>query len=96
MPHTHIVVLPLLRAAAVAPHTTVITAKAIAGAGIEPLSLDASGSYANGTLTLANADLDVGGGVEDRLGRAGVCQIDGDGACFRTRTPANACGDLVE
>ena len=37
-----------------------ITAKAIADAGIAPLSLDASGSYDNETLTLANADVEVG------------------------------------
>ncbi|WAP67586.1 translocation/assembly module TamB domain-containing protein [Jiella pelagia] len=37
-----------------------ITAKAIADAGIAPLSLDASGSYDDQTLTLANADIEVG------------------------------------
>ncbi|NDW06421.1 translocation/assembly module TamB domain-containing protein [Jiella pacifica] len=37
-----------------------ITAKAIANAGIAPLSLDASGSYDDQTLTLANAEIEVG------------------------------------
>ncbi|MBO0904373.1 translocation/assembly module TamB domain-containing protein [Jiella sonneratiae] len=51
-----------------------ITAKAIAQAGIQPLALDASGSYADGTLTLANAVVEVGeasltasGTIGDRL-----------------------------
>ncbi|MBP0617627.1 translocation/assembly module TamB domain-containing protein [Jiella mangrovi] len=37
-----------------------ITATAVKDAGIEPLSLDASGSYENETLTLSNAIVEVG------------------------------------
>ncbi|ORE97214.1 translocation/assembly module TamB domain-containing protein [Aurantimonas sp. 22II-16-19i] len=48
-----------------------ITARAIGEAGIEPLSLDASGSYEQGTLTLANADIDVGDGSLAASGTVG-------------------------
>ncbi|MBO0661792.1 translocation/assembly module TamB domain-containing protein [Jiella sp. MQZ9-1] len=48
-----------------------ITAKAIAAAGIDPLSLDANGAYDNGTLTLAKADIAVGSGSLTASGTIG-------------------------
>ncbi|MCQ0988641.1 translocation/assembly module TamB domain-containing protein [Jiella marina] len=48
-----------------------ITAQAITEAGIAPLTLDASGSYEEGTLTLENAAIDVGSGSLTASGTIG-------------------------
>jgi translocation and assembly module TamB len=48
-----------------------ITAEEIAAAGIAPLTLDLSGSYANGTLDLGKADVSVGDGSLTASGTIG-------------------------
>ncbi|MDY8108169.1 translocation/assembly module TamB domain-containing protein [Fulvimarina sp. 2208YS6-2-32] len=48
-----------------------ITTQAISASGIDPLSLDVSGAYANQTLTLTNAELDVGTGSLTASGTVG-------------------------
>ncbi|MEF2551474.1 translocation/assembly module TamB domain-containing protein [Aurantimonas sp. A2-1-M11] len=50
---------------------TGITADAIAESGVAPLTLDASGRYADGTLTLAEADIAVGDGSLTASGTIG-------------------------
>ncbi|MEH6719747.1 MAG: translocation/assembly module TamB domain-containing protein [Aurantimonas endophytica] len=48
-----------------------ITTRQIAESGVAPLSLDVAGSYADGTATIANADLSVGNGSLSASGTIG-------------------------
>ncbi|UIJ71241.1 translocation/assembly module TamB domain-containing protein [Aurantimonas sp. HBX-1] len=48
-----------------------ITTRQIAQSGVAPLSLDVAGSYADGTATIANADLSVGEGSLSASGTVG-------------------------
>ncbi|EAU41927.1 hypothetical protein FP2506_15879 [Fulvimarina pelagi HTCC2506] len=50
---------------------TGITTRQLRDGNVDPLTLDASGSYAGGTLTLANAQLDIGSGSLTASGTVG-------------------------
>ena len=50
---------------------TGITTRQLADGDVPPLTLDAAGSYRNATLTLANAELDVGSGSLTATGTVG-------------------------